>query len=89
MPNLDLLFKPIVRASREPGHEGDQLQPEQEGPDGGANPPPPLRVYGQARQAHQEAHIQVPFSSVQRESLTLKSNFLRLFIKECINIVFQ
>ena len=82
MTNLNLMFKPIVRASREPGHEGDQLQPEQEGPDGGANPPPPLRVHGQARQAHQEAHIQVLFSNVRRESLTLKSPFLRLFIKK-------
>jgi hypothetical protein len=78
MPNLDLLFKPIVRASREPGHEGDQLQPEQEGPDGGANPPPPLRVHGQARQAHQEAHIQVPFFQHLNGTFIFKVAFFKV-----------
>ena len=55
--NISFMFQSVVRTSGEPGHEGDQLQPEQEGPHGGAHPPPPFRVHGQARQAHQEAHI--------------------------------
>ena len=55
----------VVCPSGEPGHEGDQLQPEQEGPDRGEDTPPPLRVHGQARQAHQETHLQVVFFKVK------------------------
>ncbi len=54
-----LVMQAVLCPSGESGHEGDQLQPEQEGPHRGQDPPPPLRIHGQTRQADQKADLQV------------------------------